>query len=373
MNQATNSYEILLAALTGRQEFGLRTNPFTPTVVENDNPTRFEYGGGPLNPFAEENRYHLRYYFDVYDWMDPHAVDGLNGDGRLRVFERGSGQKPMIVLISGFQGTGRTSLKNLLLFEIATRSAKEPIVTEIKISLTTDRAQDAQNLASTFVKNFTTPTNMGNVRNALQESIKNWRESRLGSDPNMEFLFQSMRNDVEAAIPDRPIVFCFDATNHATSPDAWRQICKAVALLADFVILFVSDRNQANLSKTILAQSNYQAAWIDAPAVDHGKMGRFLAKRLREERIAAHQHAAAELAPFHPDALKVLFSATQGAGQPENVTLAISFALANLKRAFNNKCNELAAALQAAGGDVEKIDPQCFWISEADMRDAMKA
>jgi len=372
MMAAADPSDELLGILGSRREFGLRTSPFTPSLQEDGRQLRFAYGAGPLNPYQKDSSYHLRYYFDFYDWMDRGAIAVIQENGRLRVFARPRSDQPMVVLISGFRGTGRTSVKNLLLYEIATRTRGVPVVTEFKISMTAQRAQDAANLANTFVKNFEGRPNTGNVKKALQETIKGWRENLLGDDPNMEFLFQSLRNDVDAAIPDTTTVFCLDASSYSASPDMWRQTCKAVSLLADFVILFISDRNQANFSKSNLLRNNFQVAWIDAPTVDRAKMAHFLAKRLRDERVASQQRVASELAPFTPDALDALFSATDGTAPRPVVRLPISFALDTLKRAFNQKCQQLAGCLAELGGDVQKVDPTLLWITEADMREAMK-
>src|SRR5262245_58197011 len=98
----------------------LRTNPFSPELTVNGQPVRFDYIQGPLTP--QQNAFHLAYYFDLYKWSDPDQLGRMGQDGRVAAFPDRFGQPGMIIVISGTAGTGRTSLENLLLFEIAERA-----------------------------------------------------------------------------------------------------------------------------------------------------------------------------------------------------------------------------------------------------------
>jgi hypothetical protein len=89
----------------------LKSNPFSPEHIEGAQLVRFDYTAGPLTP--ETTPHHLQYYFDLYDWSDTHQLGSIGPDGRLVTFPTQVGRPGMIVVISGFTGTGRTSLINL--------------------------------------------------------------------------------------------------------------------------------------------------------------------------------------------------------------------------------------------------------------------
>src|SRR5689334_19008496 len=114
----------------------LKTNPFSPERMEDGQLIRFDYTAGPLTP--EINPHHLQYYFDIYDWSDTQQVGNIGPDGRLVNFPTQVGRPGIIVVISGFAGTGRTSLINLLLYEIKNRASSTPIITKYPIKITSN-------------------------------------------------------------------------------------------------------------------------------------------------------------------------------------------------------------------------------------------
>lgn len=347
--------------------FGLRTNPFSPERVEDGQPVQFDYTKGPLSP--ETNPNHLQYYFDIYKWSNAQLLGNMGSDGRLKAFPEQIGRPGMIVVISGFNGTGRTSLINLLRYEIKKRADPAPFVIEYSIQITGDRIQDARNFATRFISTVAKVTagskqkDVKNLPKKMQATFADWKENSTPQNTNTDFLFQGLALDMQDVLPKAQIVFSLDATDYMNTPDTWRPTCTMLRHLANYIILSLSNRDHAVYLLSSLTKTA-QIVWIDAPRVDAPGAKRFLTNRLAAERNAAAAPGQ-ELFPFTDEAVEALFASTKGA---EPVPLAISVALKKLKSAFDRKATDVAAALAdpAAAHGV----PPSLSINGADMRRA---
>jgi len=350
----------------------LRTNPFSPDINISGQQLKFDYLQGPLTP--QQNRVHLKYYFDLYRWSDPEYVGSIGRDGRISAFPEGFGQPGMIVVISGVSGTGRTSLENLLQFEITARADSEPLLTRYTIEVSSNKVQAAQNFATLFIQDI--EDYLSKVKRAkeaktlpkrLKAIMKEWRESLVPDEPNTDFLFQQLTREVRKILPKTPIVFSLDATNHINTPDTWRPACIMLRNLADFVILSLSNHDHASYLRTSLKDYQMRAVWIHAPRIDAAQTIRFLTARLLEERTA-NLEPGEELFPFTEGAVKALFAPAGGAGP---ITLSIGVAIKKLKGAFEKKCadihvilaNEPGVAIPAARLRITDADMQSYFSS----------
>ena len=327
----------------------LRAHPFAPEKLVGGQTVRFDYQKGPLDPKASP--VDLEYYFDLYAWDDSKQLGPLAPNGRINEFPSRGGVYGSIIVISGVSGTGRTSLEELLLFEIASRSKSPPIVTLYPIAVTSKQVQDASNFANRFISRveafLVTSSDRRKEIKALPKTlkgiVKEWKEGLVGDDPNTEFLFTALAENVRGLLPDTPIVFRLDATSHLNTPDTWTPACTMLRNLADYVILSLSDQDHARYLRTSLLDRQVRIFWVDVPRVDEAKTRRFLEHRLGAER----EGAADELFPFTAEALKALFAPTEG-NKPRS--LPISVALKNLRGVFDRKCTDLEALLKNAAG-----------------------
>jgi hypothetical protein len=210
----------------------LRTHPFAPEKVIEGRPIQlFDYSRGPLEP--RKNANDLQGYFDLYVCADNEQLGRLKDDGRLDVFPNRAGPFGTIVVISGVGGTGRTSLEELLLFEIASRAKSAPVITDYRIGITSKRVQDAANFASLFIARVEDIVKGGEQRKgvkglpkALRATVKEWKDGLVGDDPNTEFLFTRLAENMRNSLPDTPVVFRLDATNHMNTPDTGLQLAR---------------------------------------------------------------------------------------------------------------------------------------------------
>jgi hypothetical protein len=299
-------------------------------------PARFYYSGsGALDPVKAAD--HLAFYLDLYDWQDKGKVGGLRPDGRLAALERTNPSRAMILLVSGFNGCGRHSAINLLLYEIAQKLGQAPVVVTYATPITENRAQHALEIATFFAKAVMQhPAGGAALATTLRKTIKDWRENIIpGTTPNADTLFQSIKTDIPAGMG---IVVVLDASNHKVSNDIWRPICGLLAELAQFVIVGLSNKVEANLFRTHLSLGQFQVGWIDAPRISKADMAKLLAARLKSER-AVPGAATESLSPFTSGALDVLHSRSDSSNQ--SVDWPIEVALNRLAGVFAEKIRSL--------------------------------
>jgi hypothetical protein len=344
----------------------LRTNPFSPQVTENGQQFQFDYLQGPLSP--QKNSVYLNYYFDLYQWKDQEQIGLIGRDGRLVTFPERLGQPGMIIVISGVSGTGRSSLENLLLFEIEAHGKSVAVCTRYAIEISSNKVQTAHNFASMFIdeiEDYLSRANVGKNAKSLPKkllaTVKDWRDNLVEGEANTEFLFQRLMRDVRRILPDLPIVFCLDASNHINTPDTWRPACTMLRNLADFVILSLSKKDDAAVLRTSLRDGQVRVVWVDAPRVDEDQTKRFLAARLAAERVAVAP-AGQELFPFTDRAIGALFAPTGD----EPVKFSIGVAIRKLKGAFEKKCADVSATLADPGA--QETAATRFLITDEDMR-----
>jgi hypothetical protein len=321
-----------------------------------------------LNP--QKNASHLRFYFDLYKWCDADEIGKIDTTGRVANFPRRFGPPGMVIVISGVSGTGRTSLENLLLFEIESRAHSPCVVTRYPVEISRNKIQAAHNFASLFVSDIGDHlVRLGRPKDSkalvllLKDIIKEWRSNLVGDDPNADFLFLQLMQAAKKKLPDTPIVFSLDASNHMNTPDTWHPICTMLRNLADFVILLLSKGDHARFLRTGLRDSQARVVWIDVPRIDAEKARRFLAARLSGERTAPVAPAS-ELFPFTDGAISALFAPTS---EGEPVVLSIGVAIKHLKGVFEKKCADVARR-QAGSPSPAEIADEELQITESDMR-----
>jgi hypothetical protein len=344
--------------------FNLVVNPFEPIIVPaGGQQTRYRYSGsGPLKP--QDCKEHLTLYLKIYDWKDKAKLDGLSDGGRLTVFHRPPDDRAMVTLISGFRGSGRTSALNLLKYEFSARSAVEPLVLEYSAKITTDLTQHAKEFAL-ILQRAARRAGHPQLANQLATTQQEWVGVG-GSSP--ETLFDFFKQDISDLVPGLPVAIVLDAQDHKVTSDVWRPICRMLSRMSNFIIVSLSDWEQAKHFRANLERGEFDVAWVDAPKVTETKITQFLSHRLSKERAAPE--AVPSLAPFTPEALQVLFRPTGNKGpldkEPPGVTmLPIAVAMSRLAGVFQRK----AAALMQELGNGGALTPAKVLITGQDMED----
>ena len=345
------------ATLANEPAFNLVRDPFAPEFTTPAGKERYYYSGsGPLDP--RSNAAHLGFYLDVYEWHDPGKVGGMRPDGRLAALERNNPGRSMILLVSGFSGCGRSSAINLLLYEIENRMGHAPLRVDYSVSITATLVQHAISIAQ-LLMDAAAPT--ATLATNLERRLDRWlKYTPAGLSPDPDGLFQALKTAIPAGLG---VVTVLDAANHKVPSETWRKICEILAHISDFIIVSLSDRQEAELFRSILSRGQYQVGWIDAPKITEDKMTKLLALRLEHERMAKGA-SPTPLAPFTAAALSALYQRGKGATQP--VSWPIAVAMGWLAKAFaaksrvltdavNNGRQPAAAEIEITANDMENV------------------
>ena len=354
-----------IAAVLAHPTIGLRLNPFEPEIPIKGKPTRFRYTSGPLDPRMSDG--YLKLFFNLYKWMDKVAIEGLNAEGRLVRLDRLRADHAMLVLISGVSGSGRTSVRNLLLYEIEQRLQHSLLLVEYPVRVVDDPQQNAIDLAMRLQDEVEDIPNL-DLAMAIGNTLERWQKGTVGGSPNPDTLFALLKRRLDRNIPERPVVFSLEALSHKVSSDNWRPICTMLGQIASFIIVLLTDTNDARNFRKCLDNGEFQVAWIDAPQISKHVMKEFLELRLSQERVGGAA-AAANIAPFTAEALVTTFATSDEKGEQE---LTIALALARLAGLFDWKLHRLSQMLATAGGSAASLPVETVEISAQDVRDFLK-
>lgn len=285
----------------------------------------------------------LSYYLDLYEWREAGHLRGLEPDGSIRI-EAIADVVSTTILISGESGSGRTSIKNLLLYQFEKNANPAPIALELAVPPSASADQLAIALAMQVV-----PIVMR--RNSallpqVQQSIGTWS----AFDPAMrtpELLFQMMSITMQQAAPGAALIVVLDASNHNLTRDAARNARAMLGNFAKCIIMTLTSADDAKFIKTSLQDGS----WIDAPYVDAAKIKNYVTHRLAAERRPGNP-VANPVHPFAPGAIDELFQATSGNG---TLKVSISVVLARLATAMRRKAQAPGAVAVITAADMRAL------------------
>ena len=291
----------------------------------------FAYACEPLSPI--DSLVDLDYYYDFYEWVDKAIVGTLAPTGRIASWQIAQPGRMMLLLISGAQGCGRSSLKNLLLYELADRLKPAPIVAEYTIAPSTDPSQSALDMARAVeLQVMFRNLQFGGIIKGLNDT---WRDDQKLSQPNLGNLFSQLKEAMKAGLPKTPVIVSINALRHQVSIDTAYVTATMVEKLADFVILSITDNDVALVIRKKCAKEGQPVALIDAPKVDLAKARTFVAERFSRARAGAAVQPP--IFPFTDEALTILFAPTKRGG--DIVHLPLRVAIEKLNGAMSARCN----------------------------------
>lgn len=298
----------------------------------------FAYSRGPLQPNVDQAQ--LSYYFDFYAWNNQAALDGLAPDGRVKNLVADTDGQTMTFLISGAGGCGRSSMKNLLLYELGTRAQSGLLTVEALANLSISRAQSAMSLtqaiASTVgAKELALGHQNKPTSSALLDAAKTWKGLIVdAAEPDTGSLFQTLKGIVRQAFPDEWLVVTLDALNPALTQDTARTTRDMLDGFADFIIFALTDADHARFIRNKCQQAMKPIFWVNAPKVSKEAVTKFLDKRFADERTKPAP-VGQSLHPFTKEAISILFDPSR-AGDPA-VTMPLRVAIKKLESALTSR------------------------------------
>lgn len=263
----------------------------------------------------------------------------------------------LTLLVSGAQGCGRTSLKNLLLYELTQRSQAPPLVVEFTVAPVLNRAQTALSLARMLARQAKGLNSA--AATAMATTIETWKNDIIpGAEPLIDNLFGPLKEDIQARFSGASVIIFLDALNHAVTRDTAQACAAMLQGLSDFVILALTDNDDARFIRSSCIMHGQPVALIDAPKVGLATVREFLKGRLAKARMQGIT-APDALHPFTDDALLALL-ASSNPHDRQPISLPIRVAIQKLANAIEKKC-----AATTAGGAAPGV------IGGAEMRAAL--
>jgi len=293
----------------------------------------FPHAGRSLAPQTDPSQ--LAFYLDLYSWQTSKLLAGLPPNGDIDVSALRTGGT-VTILISGAAGSGRSSMKNLLIYALeraalAGGAGTRPIILDIPVALSPDQQQAARALCLALITQI--EARKADAVDAFDRALDRWQRLAGPNMADVVSLFQMLQNLLVQHLPGVEVIVVLDASNHALTRDAARATNAMLNGFASYVIMSLTKSDDALFIRDELA-SRQTTAWVNAPKVVSKVASDYVATRNAAERAAAYADPD-QLFPFQQAAIDYLFQATSGSGTEE---VAIGIILEKLTRAMALKC-----------------------------------
>jgi hypothetical protein len=340
----TDEYRSILNEL-----YGLRTHPFAPEIGPDGNPVDPSVLSRTLDPY--NNSMELRYFYDFYEWHNREVMADIDQERGLSQFRSQQGDDPLLIILSGYNNTGRRSLARLARKQIRDSHAGKPMFIEVDLS-GNDTNVHARELAKAFIDYYAwasgeTEPKEESLRTILRDASAD-EEVKPGT--GYQSIFRSLRMRVRQYCPLRPIVF---EIRDIDRQDTWQLLYKILSPLANYLVIITTDETEARVARNNLQRKPVKFASVTAPRLDYNKAEQFVRFRFEAERQPGHTHFSS-LAPFDPSAIAALFasSLTKPGGKVE---WQIQWIIENLRLMLDRHLQDLKEYMEEHGGSVAGI------------------
>jgi hypothetical protein len=325
------------------KQWQLRAHPFSPRmdakgqayIDDTGAQVGRDFWQQPLNPQIDSR--FIDFYFDFYDWKRSDLIQFISKQTAFQKFTAVTAlrdPKSLLIIIQGSDGTGRESLRNLILHKVNEESGgSAPVVVETELD-SFHHAENIKQIARTFYdaydnSKYTQPTR------AELKTI--YDEEKDAPNPGAETFYASMfrrfNTKVRSVRKDHRMVLLLKGvlTSGGDSYDTWRVIYNSTSPLFQYIIVMTTREDQANSIHTLFRRDNKNVALIKARELELNEARNYLAARLDQERTAPVND---RLLPFTEAALSELFLPGSGAENKAGQSNSIPFNIEMLNRTF---------------------------------------
>jgi hypothetical protein len=335
----------------GREELLKKTynfngHPFSPTEGPDGKPMSSALLETALDPQADERL--LTYYFDLYDWQASQVISTICATG-LQKFVPSPASRARIILLSGLGKTGKTSLRNLILWHIVQPSKLKPIVIDCPL-WGKDGERHAKQLALSFVDNYILEEAQPDELR-LRSIIKDSEPGQTESAKELYYgVFSRFRTFI-SKYTKRPIVFLITGVNNF---DSWRRIYDNLQPLAQYVIIVTTDDTEAKIGRDNMDRDGVDVVWIRAQKLDYTLTRKYIAARFAGQRPSNLPPGEREsLEPFTEKTIEALFAPGPTAKSSDDVSYPIGWINTTLKRVLDEHFDRLCqVAINSPTNDV---------------------
>lgn len=317
----------------------LRTHPFSPTSDGAGVPIGYDMFASPLNPRVDPRS--LSYYFDVYDWQRFEVVAGLKP--LLEAAHRDLGgtdflkitANPLLLIISGFDNTGRESLLNLLMHLLGKQNA-EIVPFEVELA---DVAHEGNVLTVAqyflFSYGLAPPAPPQSELAQLFETMT--KTPIVGTDTVYHNLFQIWKARIS---PRSKAIFTL-VLRGKVNRDSWRVIYNSTSSLFPITFVLTHQEDYAVACFNALRREGRNAVLIKSRFLDKANAYSYLQSRLDCEREA--QSPLVGLTPFTQEAMEALYEKGSRAAPGTAVSFPVGLVTKTFRRALDDKLAQLAS------------------------------
>lgn len=318
----------------------LRAHPFNPPMDAKGQPYLDEQGAAvsrafwqlPLN--TQRDRRFIDFYFDFYDWNQSELIQHISKQTlfqKFPVLATLREPKSLLIVIQGSDGTGRESLRNLILHKIQEESGAGPVVIEVELD-SFNHADNIKEIAQTFYDGYATSSYQAPTRAELKDIYEEGKDSpNPGAETYYAGMFRRFNMKVRSVQKTSRIVLLLKGAlaTGGDSYDTWRVIYNSTSSLFQYIIVMTTDEEEANSAHEIFRRDNKNVTVIKARELWLDDARSYLQTRLDQERTAPVND---RLSPFTEEALTVLFS--HGSAVANQVGQARPFNIEMLNRTF---------------------------------------
>jgi len=318
----------------------LRTHPFSPRVDAQGKPYLDEMGVAvsrsfwqlPLN--TQIDKRFIDFYFDFYDWQQSDLIQHISKQNLFQKFPALASlrdPKSLLIVIQGADGTGRESLRNLILHKIQEESGVPPVIAEINLD-SFNHADNIKEIALTFYHSYGNSTYKSPTRDELKLIYDEGKDSpNPGAETFYAGMFKRFNQEVRRVQKNHRMVLLLNGTfaTGGDSYDTWRVIYNSTSSLFQYIIVMTTAEKEATSIRAVFRRDNKNVTVIKARELSLDDAKNYLQARLGQERIAPVND---RLLPFTEAALTELFlpgSAVAAAAGP-----AKAFNIEMLNRTF---------------------------------------
>jgi hypothetical protein len=341
--------------------WNLRTHPFRPETDADGNPIDPNVWNSPLDPIKEPRV--ISFYHDVYDWRKSSLIRQISPQDlfthfptKTQIDDTGA----LMVMITGYDNTGRESLQNLILHKIKAQYNKPPIV--VKVTLVINLLESLKRIrtlfAFTYSKEERRPTRKG-LSAAVTDAAN--VDGELSADAHAT-LFQMWKNLIAPECA-RPLVLLISGVDDF---DLWRQVYNSVSALFDFIIVVTKNEVRAETTDVLLRQNQRNSAVIKARPLTADAAETYLRTRLASQRIGQTNEP---LAPFATDVIAALYEPGASAEPRETVRWSVGWLNKTLARVLDDHL-QILRARENAGTNVNALPQEQLLIDAVAIRAA---
>jgi hypothetical protein len=342
--------------------FGLRTHPFNPVLDAAGNPIQPELFARPLDPQVEPRL--ASYYQDLYDWSKSQSIGGIRNGDFTRFPDSGllSSRGALLVLINGFEETGRASLLNLILFILARNYGG---ILKLSAPLTdTDDVTNVLSIAQGFLVRY---PKLGKkpTQKELQSTYQVLTNPPVIGETSAYHNLFAAWGELIRETRKEPLVLVLTGKVRAST---WSVIYNSTRELFSFIFVLTDQKEYAGGCYRSLRRDNRNVALVAADFLNASSARDYILSRLKQERLRPGQLS---LAPFTDGALEEMYRKGATARPNDEVAFPVGFINMTLRRALDDQLRRIEAAKWSAGAAA--ADGATWLIGANEIRTAREA